>query len=66
MTSAEQKLLDYLNQQFPETVGRIPLRDKIHEVWKQGMTDAAALCSPDSAWLLAGDIVAKRDQTKSV
>lgn len=37
----EQELLNYLHQQFPATVGHIPLAEKIHSIWQQGMDDAA-------------------------
>ena len=43
----EQELLNYLHQQFPATVGHIPLSEKIHAVWKtgwqSGMTSAAVI-----------------------
>lgn len=37
----EQELLNYLHQQFPATIGHMPLANKIHAIWKQGMDDAA-------------------------
>ena len=40
----EQELLDYLAQQFPATIGHLPLRRMIHAVWQQGMDDAAKIC----------------------
>ena len=38
---AELALLEYLHQQFPATIGHIPLAEKIHAVWQKGMNDAA-------------------------
>lgn len=40
----EQELLDYLAQQFPATIGHLPLRRMIHSVWQQGMNSAAEIC----------------------
>ena len=37
----ELELLNYLHQQFPATIGHIPLAGKIHAIWQQGMDDAA-------------------------
>jgi hypothetical protein len=37
----ELELLKYLHQQFPATIGHIPLAEKIHAVWQKGMDDAA-------------------------
>ena len=37
----ELELLNYLHQQFPASIGHIPLAGKIHAVWQQGMDDAA-------------------------
>jgi hypothetical protein len=37
----ELELLNYLHQQFPATVGHIPLAGKIHLVYQSGMDSAA-------------------------
>jgi hypothetical protein len=36
----ELELLNYLHQQFPATVGHIPLAEKIHAVWQAGMLES--------------------------
>jgi hypothetical protein len=39
----ELEFLNYLHQQFPATIGHIPLAGKIHAIWQQGMDDAAGI-----------------------
>jgi hypothetical protein len=36
----ELELLNYLHQQFPATIGHIPLAEKIHAVWQAGMLES--------------------------
>lgn len=48
----ELELLNYLHQQFPATIGHIPLAAKIHLVWQSGM-DTAADIVRERARLLA-------------
>lgn len=48
----ELELLNYLNQQFPATIGHIPLVGKIHLVYQSGM-DAAAEIVRERARLLS-------------
>jgi hypothetical protein len=43
MTTEEHNLLEYLNKQFPATVGHLPLLYKIHAVWQSGMTSATQI-----------------------
>ena len=40
MKNEEQKLLEYLNEQFPATIVHLPLVEKIHAVWRRGLADA--------------------------
>ena len=40
MNEQEQELIKYINEQFPATVGHLPLVDKIHAVWRRGLADA--------------------------
>ena len=39
----ELELLNYLHQQFPATVGHIPLVEKIHAVWQAGMLESITI-----------------------
>ena len=48
----ELELLNYLHQQFPATIGHIPLAGKIHLVYQSGM-DAAADIVRERARLLS-------------
>ena len=48
----ELELLNYLHQQFPATIGHIPLVGKIHLVYQSGM-DAAADIVRERARLLS-------------
>ena len=53
MKTEAQKLIEYLNEQFPATVGHLPLENKIRAVWQQGADDAldtASLLVLDHKW----------------
>lgn len=54
MTPAEQHLLDYLYQQFPATVGHIPLKEKMRAIRNESLKNAAKSLLDKSVWIPDG------------
>lgn len=43
MTEKSKQFLEYLNEQFPATVGHIPLKNMINDIYREGFENAAEL-----------------------
>lgn len=53
----DRELLEYLHTQFPSTVGHIPLKDKISDVVRHGMTLSAEIAQQTAE--VASEITAR-------